>query len=198
MLNCGEGWLRTPQASFSTCPGIFSDVPRHLFRRAQASFPTCPGIHFEAPRSPSRVCKHRSSLLSTLKINARAGWGWRLDVKRGVSWVRRVCRARQRRGQACCPFDGRRPPLSGAFAEGRPTLRSWPASPVAESCGRPTRSAPGPDSAGPGARTGPGARSGTPSLGWPGRPPRHAAGTKCCRGGGGAPGRTSTKKTRRI
>ena len=47
MLNCGEGWLRTPQASFSTCPGIFSDVPRHFFRRAQASFPTCPGIIFQ-------------------------------------------------------------------------------------------------------------------------------------------------------
>ena len=52
-------------------------------------------------------------------------------------------------------------------------------------------SAPGPGSAGPGARTGPGARSGTPFLGWPGRAPRHAAGTKEVKGGG-APGRTST------
>ena len=92
--------------------------------------------------------------------------------------MRRFWRARQRRGQACCPFDGRRPPLLGAFAEGGPTLStlcSWPASPVADGCGRPTRAAPGPGSAGPGARTGPGARSGTPSLGWPGRATRHAA-----------------------
>ena len=152
MLSFGEGRLRSPQESFSKSPGI------------------C----FEAPRSPSRACKRRSSLLSTLEANAGGTWGWRLGAKRGVSLARRVWWGRQHRGQACSPFDGRRPPLSGAFAEGRPTL-SWPASPVAESCGRPTRSAPRPGSAPPGARTGPRARCSTPSLGWPGRGPRHAA-----------------------
>ena len=56
MLNCGEGWLRTPQASFSTCPGIFSDVPRHLFRRAQASISKPPGVPRGFVNTAPRCC----------------------------------------------------------------------------------------------------------------------------------------------
>ena len=47
--------------------------------------------------SPSRASKRRPSSLSTFKTNERVPWGWGLGGKRGVSWVRRFWRARQRR-----------------------------------------------------------------------------------------------------